>query len=119
MHNINGFSECCMSGTAELIRPKDCHEYSFINHYDMELISIGIDKGVMKEIIDFVELSPNTVDKSEFPPQITYSPAMAEKLTAELSKNRDYRRSTEKAHLRKGCYLTPCIGNGSDCHLSH
>ncbi len=86
IHNINGMSECCMSGTAELIRPNDAHEYDFINHYDMQLISIGIDKQVMSEIMDFIEILPDAVEGCEFPPQITYSPAMAQKLTAELLK---------------------------------
>lgn len=86
VHNINGFSECCVSGTAELIRPRDCHEYSFINHYDMELFSIGIAEEIMSEIIDFTELSADKINNGEFPPQITYPPSMAEKLTAELSK---------------------------------
>ncbi len=86
MHSINGLSECCMSGTAELIRPHDCHEYSFINRYDMELISIGIDCGVMKQILEFTELCEENINKGDIPPQITYSAAAAEDLTAELIK---------------------------------
>ncbi len=86
MHNINGMNECCMSGTAELIRPTDCHEYSFINRYDMELISIGIDPEVMNEIFGFTELSSDIADTGDIPPQIAYSAAQAEKLAEELCK---------------------------------
>ncbi len=86
MHNINGMSECCMSGTAELIRPSDCHEYSFINRYDMELISIGIASEVMEEILDFIELSEDITDSGEIPPQITYSASRADELATELVK---------------------------------
>ncbi len=86
MHNINGMSECCISGTAELIRPSDCHEYSFINRYDMELISIGIAPEIMAEILAFAELSSDTIDNGDTPAQITYSASQAENLAAELTK---------------------------------
>lgn len=57
MHDINGGKECCMAGTAVLIRPDDQHAYSFINQWDMEMISIGVTRRVMEEILSFVGMA--------------------------------------------------------------
>lgn len=54
MHHINGESESCTPGMLALIRPDDCHAYSFINHWDIELISMGIDPKLMEEVLAFI-----------------------------------------------------------------
>ncbi len=86
MHCINGTAECLTSGTAQLIRPSDCHEYSFINRYDMELISMGIECEIMNEIFDFTEISADEIISSEMPPRVIYDSFSSENISAELIK---------------------------------
>ncbi len=86
MHCINGAAECLTAGTAQLIRPSDCHEYSFINRYDMELISIGIERCVMEEILNFTEISADEIDNAEMPLRIVYDSLGSEKVSDELIK---------------------------------
>ncbi len=83
MHHINGENECCMSGTMELIRPSDVHEYRFINQYDMELISIGIVPQIMEEVFTFLELDLSALQK---PMAIRYDVRRSEKVLASLMK---------------------------------
>lgn len=102
MHCINGTTECLMSGTAQLIRPDDCHEYSFINRYDMELISIGIQRDVMEEILNFNEISAEEIHKTEMPLRIIYDSRNSENIAAGIMKINDIsdcnkRRSYAKA----------------------
>ncbi len=86
MHNINGESECCMAGNLQLIRPKDCHAYSFINRYDMELISIGISRSIMEEIVDFLELELTELEKRNMPFQILFDAGKAETVLRSMIK---------------------------------
>ncbi len=102
MHCVNDVSECLMAGTAQLIRPADCHEYSFFNRYDMELISIGIEPEIMKQILDFAEIASEKVDAVEMPLAVIYDARRAESVTEELMKlqgitSAERRRSYGKA----------------------
>ncbi len=78
MHFVNGVAECLLTGTAQLLRPTDYHEYSFINRYDMELISIGIEVEVMEEIFRYLEISSEKVCEGELPLKVTYAARKAE-----------------------------------------
>ncbi len=86
MHNINGESECCVSGTLQLIRPADCHNYSFINRYDMELISIGISRKIMEEIAAFSETDLQEIEAKPMPLSVTFDPAKAEAMRHQIKK---------------------------------
>ncbi len=102
MHNINGDSECCVSGTLQLIRPADCHNYSFINRYDMELISIGIDRKIMEKIAAFTEINLKEIVAKPMPLSVVFDPAKAENMRHSIKKiggieNPDRRRSYGKA----------------------
>ncbi len=84
MHRINGESECCTAGTLVLIRPSDAHMYAFINQWDMELISIGIDCAVMAEVLAFTGLDAHRLTVPALPPRITLDAREADALTREL-----------------------------------
>ncbi len=56
MHHVNGVHACCAAGTVMLIRPEDGHAYSFINQWDMELVSIGISRELVAEVCAFIGL---------------------------------------------------------------
>ncbi len=104
MHNINGESECCMSGTLQLLRPADCHAYSFINRYDMELISIGISRSIMEEIVRFSELELEVIEGRQMPLGVSYDARRAEAVFRSLTKidrieNADGRRVYAKSLL--------------------
>ena len=42
IHHINGQKLSLSQGTLVFIRPDDAHQYSFINNFDMELLSLGV-----------------------------------------------------------------------------
>ncbi len=86
MHNINGESECCISGTLQLIRPSDCHAYSFISRFDMELISIGISQKIMNEIAAFSEINLQEIDGREMPLAVSYDARRAESVMRSIVK---------------------------------
>ncbi len=86
MHNINGESECCMSGTLQLIRPSDCHMYSFINRYDMELISIGISREIMQEVAVFCEMNLEEIERLSMPLSVVFDARRAESVMRSIAK---------------------------------
>ncbi len=89
MHNINGESECCTAGTLQLIRPADCHAYSFINRYDMELISIGISREIMQQIAEFCEMNLEEIESRAMPLSAIFDANRAESVlraVAEIGK---------------------------------
>ncbi len=86
IHSINGESECCMSGTLQLIRPSDCHEYSFINRYDMELISIGISAEIMQEIAAFSEIDLEEISYLPMPLSVIFDVHRAESILLSIVK---------------------------------
>ncbi len=86
MHNINGESECCMAGNLQLIRPADCHAYSFINRYDMELISIGISRKLMEEVAVFLELELSELEEQTMPLQMLCDITRAEATVHAMNK---------------------------------
>lgn len=86
VHHINGASECCMSGTLELIRPEDVHEYSFLNRYDMEMVSIGIQRKVMAEILDFAGVNEEEIVGRDMPLSVSIDARNAEHIRTSLMK---------------------------------
>ncbi len=84
MHHINGGSECCMAGALALIRPDDAHRYDFINRWDMELISIGIDRAVMAEALAFIGMEEAALTGDALPPRIVLDAREAAALSRDL-----------------------------------
>ena len=104
MHHINGVSECCTSGTLELIRPRDAHVYSFINRYDMELISIGIRRDIMQEIFAFVGVDEAMINDRNMPLSTVFDARNAEYVRGNLTRmgeigDADRRRPFGKAMI--------------------
>ncbi|HIZ55563.1 MAG TPA: AraC family ligand binding domain-containing protein [Firmicutes bacterium] len=73
IHHINGYSEIITAGTLEFIRPDDTHRYSFLNRYDMELISIGIEKSMMEEILLYLDLQIEHLLDGNMPGKTVFS----------------------------------------------
>ncbi len=67
VHRINGFDEMLNAGTFEFLRPDDTHRYSFFNRYDMELISVGIEKDLAEEIAAFVNIPTSKMFEGAMP----------------------------------------------------
>lgn len=84
MHHINGENECCAAGMLVLIRPDDAHWYSFINHWDMELVSVGIIRPVMAEVLAFTGIDESALTKGKLPPRIVLNTRDASSLSQEL-----------------------------------
>lgn len=84
MHAINGQNECCMTGTLVLIRPADRHMYTFINQWDMELISIGIDRRIMAEVLAFTGIDEENLTRTSLPSRVQLDAPEASALAREL-----------------------------------
>ncbi len=84
IHDVNGGSEYCSAGTLVLIRPDDHHMYRFLNQWDMELISIGIDRHVMAETLAFTGLAEDRFTKGALPPRIVLDARSAAFVREEL-----------------------------------
>lgn len=71
-HDINGQTMLLNQGTLVFIRPRDVHQYSFINDYDMELLSIGIDSTLITQACDYLGISVDELKKPELPLQVVF-----------------------------------------------
>ncbi|MBD5512325.1 MAG: AraC family transcriptional regulator [Lachnospiraceae bacterium] len=84
IHDINGQKMVLSQGTLVFIRPADVHHYSFINNYDMEMISIGVECGLVQSACNFLGMDIQEFLKPCLPSQIIYTGGshwdMAEKL---------------------------------------
>lgn len=73
IHDINGQKIALSQGTLVFIRPADVHHYSFINNYDMEMLSIGVECGLVQSACNFLGMDIQEFVKPDLPPQITYA----------------------------------------------
>lgn len=90
LHHINGERQLLSQGALVFIRPEDVHYYSFIDHYDMELLSIGIERALIEMTCRYLSIALETFTASALPTQIMFADndywPMAEKLLAIESK---------------------------------
>lgn len=70
IHEINGQKVMVSQGTLVFIRPMDMHYYSFINDYDMEMISVGVECGMVQSACCFLGMDLQEFMKSDLPPYI-------------------------------------------------
>lgn len=84
IHDINGQKLVLSQGSLVFVRPDDVHQYSFINNFDMELLSIGIECETVEAACNFLKMDMQDFMVSELPLQINYKGSnhwqMAEKL---------------------------------------
>jgi len=84
IHNINGEKVLLSKGSLVFIRPEDMHSYSFINNYDMELLSIGVEIELIQNACSYLGIERNYFSDTALPLQIVLNGAaywnMAEKL---------------------------------------
>lgn len=76
IHNINGENIALDTGSFTLIRPSDVHRYSFFNHFDMELISVGVSPDHFRTALHYMNISEETILAPHLPPQIMLSGVM-------------------------------------------
>lgn len=90
LHHINGERQLLSQGALVFIRPEDVHYYSFLDHYDMELLSIGIARDLIERTCRYLDIALDTFTASALPTQIMFADndywPMAEKLLAIESK---------------------------------
>lgn len=84
IHDINGQKMALSQGTLVFIRPADVHHSSFINNYDMEMISIGVERDLVQSACNFLGMDIQEFVKPCLPSQMIYAGGrhwdMAEKL---------------------------------------
>ncbi|WP_070042973.1 helix-turn-helix transcriptional regulator [Robinsoniella peoriensis] len=67
IHNINGLNQVVQQGSLYFIRPSDIHSFSFINDYDIQLISCGIEPWIVEECCQYMGISLDFFADPEFP----------------------------------------------------
>lgn len=86
IHDINGENQMLTQGTLVFIRPEDTHQYHFISHHDMELLSIGVTGELIARACVYLTLPEEDFHKPALPLQLVYSDSaywhMKEKLMA-------------------------------------
>lgn len=73
IHHINGEREILSQGDLVFIRPEDVHYYSFVDHYDMELLSLGIDSDLIERSCAFIDIPLEAFVTPAFPRRIHYA----------------------------------------------
>lgn len=72
IHHINGEREILSRGDLVLIRPNDVHYYSFLDHYDMELLTCGIENAMMEDACRYLRISPEDFMEANLPIRIRF-----------------------------------------------
>jgi AraC family cel operon transcriptional repressor len=70
IHNINGENQMLTKGSFVLIRPNDKHKYDFFNHFDFEIISIGIPISEFEDACTWLNVSLETMTLPNLPAHI-------------------------------------------------
>jgi len=70
IHEINGESQVLSENDFVLIRPRDTHKYSFLDHFDIELISVGFSPENFACALTMLETGADVFTKSAMPPVI-------------------------------------------------
>lgn len=73
IHDVNGHKMVISQGTLVLIRPSDVHQYFFIDNFDMEMISIGVECSLMEAACNYLNIDVNGLIGSELPLHIFYT----------------------------------------------
>lgn len=73
VHRINQSDEILAAGTLEFIRPDDTHKYSFLNQYDMELVSVGIEKILAEEILNYINIPAEKISEGNMPKKVIFT----------------------------------------------
>lgn len=71
IHDINGHKMVISEGTLVLIRPSDVHQYRFIDNFDMEMLSIGVECSLMESACNYLNIDIRELVRTELPPQIS------------------------------------------------
>ena len=85
IHNINGEKQVLSKGAFAFIRPKDMHQYSFFNDYDMELLSIGVSSWIIEEACHYLKIAIEEFDAPKLPGHIILDGADYWKMSEELN----------------------------------
>jgi len=70
IHEINGENQVLSENDFVLIRPWDTHKYSFLDHFDMELISIGFSPENFACALTMLDTDTDVFTRSAMPPVI-------------------------------------------------
>lgn len=70
IHEINGENQILSEGDFVLVRPWDEHKYSFLDNFDMEIISVGFSCENFNSAVNMLEISEDVFTKSAMPPVI-------------------------------------------------
>ncbi len=70
IHEINATSQLLVQGSLVFIRPDDVHRFDFFNHYDMHIISCGVEAELMEHAFHYMGIKKDLFTESVLPPSI-------------------------------------------------
>ena len=70
IHEINGENQILSEGDFVLIRPWDAHKYSFLDNFDLEMISVGFSCENFDSALNMLETEANVFTEPAMPPVI-------------------------------------------------
>ncbi|MCM1577733.1 MAG: helix-turn-helix domain-containing protein [Ruminococcus sp.] len=70
VHEINGESKLLSKGDFVFIRPDDRHKYSFLDNFDMEIISVGFDREHFKAAATALDIPLCFFEDTPLPPSV-------------------------------------------------
>ncbi len=70
IHEINGEKQALRQGMLVFIRPSDIHQYRGINHYDFEILSIGIENEIVEQTCAYLGLNQMQFHDLKCPPML-------------------------------------------------
>jgi len=70
IHEINCEKQALTQGMLVFIRPEDVHQYTFINNYDFEILSIGIECEIVERVCDYLGIDLTQLCRPKLPPML-------------------------------------------------
>lgn len=96
IHAINGEKQVLLQGMLVFIRPSDTHEYAFLNHYDFEILSIGIECWLVERVCKYLGLDLAQFHKPKLPPMIMQDGAHCWELQKKLMRIHEKEKGEER-----------------------
>lgn len=96
IHEINCEKQALTQGMLVFIRPEDVHQYTFINNYDFEILSIGIECEIVEQVCDYLGIDLMQLRRPKLPPMLMQDGAHSWNMQKKLLKINTKERGIER-----------------------
>lgn len=76
IHLINQTTQIISEGSLFFVRPDDTHSYSFLNSFDMELISCGFESCLVNDVCQLLDIDTSFITEPQLPLYIQLIPSV-------------------------------------------